>query len=384
MPASRHKDQLIITSPAFDMTDDRLPPTSGNFDFSFEFTLFLYQYNNGKWDFESDTYKRCINIQKRKGCYGLPLFDAFQLLTEHGELVWQDAKSLHNRFTRYFNGKHGFYPTLDNISKMDEIILYGSLPPESIVFLDLCWQIAPQEQKTLKQSTQLRKIPNVTLAEVDGRMGYEMSSLRGNWHYRTYSEPLLKFGLLDMVQLPKKASQKGKGRSPIALCITPLGIKFYEDYLMTFDPQGRTYAKYLEFKAVMDEDEDSRRSGEVAENLNKLEGFEVTNYVWDETSQTMLPVGQDQASAEVPAQQHIENKVQGYVADLLPPPVEIVPDQPKLLPDLSTLETQPTKPTGRLPTRAELRAEKTREQGKSKKSDSSDVVDGEDLKELFG
>ena len=172
-------------------------------------------------------------------------------------------------------------------------------------------------------------------------MHIPLAVIRNNQTLREASEKLIKFGLVEIIELHDMTS--GRGRPPVATRITEAGILFYNDYITQFD----TYSKY---KERMSEPAPEWFMGEArAEEKNKTE---------NEFQPTKPPEQESENSDEQQITEETDGEFQPWVDEEFNDAIE----------------------------KANQRSAKWLEErkAKTKMSDSSDIVDGENLRDLFG
>lgn len=251
---------------------------SGKYDFSFEMVEFLANLSRGKVDWKSDTAKRCLKVATRKGCYSDPLLNPLGIFTEAGEEAAHDAKIIQGRIVRYCYVNKFDLPSVDQTQTMDEIVVYGNVTLHGIRLLQSLWDILPNDKK-LGDGNYIPPMPynwQLETIDLDGDMYMLMSSTRNNPYIRKAVDNLVKFGLVDLLNLPKHPVTKGKGRAPVGFCISATGTRFYQNYLETYDPKAKFNA-YLQAPEEPENTNDSPESTDLpdivdGENLRELFG----------------------------------------------------------------------------------------------------------------
>lgn len=210
---------------------------SGNFDFSQEMVEFLAKLSRGQVDWKSETAKRCFLVATRKGCYPEPLMHPMGFPTDVGERAILDAKIIQARIQIY----HHVNGTTGNDAAMDEIIVFGNISNYAIRMLQLLWDLVPDDRKPIKGDG-MPPVPyswDLAKITIEGETYALMGSVRHNIHIRKAIDSLIKFGLVDLLNLPKPPENRGKGRAPVGFHISPVGIKFYQNYLENFDAKTK-------------------------------------------------------------------------------------------------------------------------------------------------
>lgn len=247
---------------------------SGKYDLSGEMMNFLAGLDRGQVDWKTDTAKRCLKIVSRKGCYLEPLLTPLGFPSPAGEEAILDAKIIQARIM-IFHNVHGTRPGTD----MDEIITFGNIPMYSLRLLQLLWDLAPAGRKPLDDNG-MPPVPylwRIETTTVDGENYMLMSSVRQNIHIRRAVDVLVKFGLADLVNLPKPEGNAGKGRAPVGFHISDNGIRFFTKYLEEYDPTTRYRVRMNEpapewFGGVKDVNEEDPPDEVDGENLRELFG----------------------------------------------------------------------------------------------------------------
>lgn len=244
------RNELVCVHPALDGSNRHLwqgmmyaeEQFSREYDLSYEMVLHLARLNSGTVDFKSDTAKRCKKIAVRKGCYKDPLMHEAGFLTDNaGQRALLDAKIIYGRIMAWHRVHGTNLPSVDETITMDEIIPWGNLSLYSLRMLQLAWELSPDERKP-KKFVALEPVQfewDLDVVEVDQEPYALLASIRDNIHTRRAVEALIKFGLVDLVTLPKAADKKGRGRGRAGFHISAAGIRFFSDYLDNFNEQAK-------------------------------------------------------------------------------------------------------------------------------------------------
>lgn len=219
---------------------------SGKYDLSYEMVEFLANLSRGRVDWKSDTAQRCLKIATRKGCYPEPLLHPLGIPTASGEEAALDAKIVQGRIIRYCHTRGLDIPPVDQVKTMDEIIVYGNLTTPSIRMLEILWNLLPKTKKPIKDDV-IAPTPYkwpIEVRELEGDKFALMSSIRNNMNIRKAVDCLIRFGLVDLANLPKHLEVNGKGRAPVGFYISDAGVRFYQNYLETYDPKAK-FSAYM-------------------------------------------------------------------------------------------------------------------------------------------
>lgn len=392
---------LIMTNPALigqiqallGETDEHndlanLEPIDRDYPMSLEMIDFLIRHSNGNY-IDTDAYRRCANIGMRKGSYGVRLIDDFGLLTDAGLEATKNAKNLDRRLKRYYERTRKTWLTPDTARSLDEIIPFGTLPGYSIRMLkylaDLEGMLSNSSKSDnssdfLKSSVKAMKHQwRIEHVFVDDEPYILMSTVRNNMSARLATEAVYKFGLVDFVNLPKSANSGGKGRAPVGIKLTEMGKRFYSGYLSLFDPQQQFERRLAAQREVLMRDDspvyepyvppanrpqpsDDLPPEEREDKYGRFDGIDLDSF------------------AELNARLNQNLKT----SDLYDPTAPITesneetPDRTEPIQDQTDSFHNVDQPVFR-----EVETP-TRSTKKATMSDSSDIVDGENLRDLFG
>lgn len=241
------QNELVCTHPALDGRHRELWATStyasqqlsGSFDFSYEMVMFLSRLNTGV-DWSSQSAKRCLTAAGRKGCYKEPILHPMGFAAgATGERGILDAKIIQARILVWHRYHGTTLPPVDQTSTMDEIVVYGNLNLYSLRMLQLLWEMSPTKPQLNVAVPPVFHNWSLETVDIADETYVLLSSVRSNMHTRSSVETLVKFGLVDLVTLPKLARQNGRGRAPVGFTITDAGIRFFVDYLSNFSEHGK-------------------------------------------------------------------------------------------------------------------------------------------------
>jgi hypothetical protein len=234
---------LAVTHPALsemqflDGTPLANETLSGKYELSFEMVMFLIRYAGGVWT-GTQTDLRCHKIATRKGAYKDVLINKFDMLTEEGIEAVQDARIIRFMVDAY-KSQHQLPLIKDDLSgvkTMEDIIPYGRVPLYSFKLYRLLWDALPADLKgnfgALQGPPSNWRLP---IFLIDNKPTIPIANVKNNMYLRLASETLIKFGLVDLVFLPKDDYKPGKGRRPLGFQLNETGLKFYHNYLETFD-----------------------------------------------------------------------------------------------------------------------------------------------------
>lgn len=352
MPVTRDGNYLICHHSAFTpRTDDDeeaailLQGFTGRYEMSYEMLNFLLRFNAGNFDVHDNSDTRCFTITKRKSCYNPLLIDGFGLFTEAGKAAAFDAKTLGRLINRLANRPKLWH----QCGKMDEIIPYGRISRYAVQMLQSLW-IAHPDHGTIDYflKTPISAIKLET-TDIEGDAYILLERVRNNMSLRDAANELIKFGLVNLVNLPKPLNA-GRGRPPAGISLTTMGKRFFEDYLAAFDSAVMFQARV---RATAPRDSDEEVSYHV--EAPRISMADVVPY-----DPTAFPV-----DASTPSDEHA------------------VPDAPQPVSDVLGHQEVPLQDHQEVPERDVL-TKPSHESRLPKLSDSSDVVDGENLRDIFG
>lgn len=362
MTAKLIDNVLVLSNPALmvipgveDSYSDfnQLPPLDRNYPLSLEMIDFLVRYDMGSYT-DSEAHRRCFKIGIRKGCYGNRLINDFGFLTETGREALSNAKTLDRRLKHYYERARKTWLTPATAKDMDEIVPFGTMPGFALRMMTYLWEAAlPEDSDNLDNSDQNLKIKKtvpmphnwtISRTAVEGDVYLLMSSIRNNMYARQAADVCLKFGLIDLVPLPKALHSQGRGRAPLGITLSPAGNRFYESYLEAFDPQ-RKFQQYVKtsYRAAHPEE-----FGDVP--------------VPARPTATSTPTASSGYYSLRDSVESVEYEVYGPSPDYNPTAEPDVQDQ-------ITSQDQP---------------EPAHQSQKGPVSDLPDIVDGENLRDLFG
>lgn len=214
---------------------------SGKYEFSYEFAEFLARYERGSWT-ANETDLRCYDISTRKGCYQDLLIDSgFDNLTDTGNDAAMDAKIITAKIIQYYHRK-GISPyDYTKATKMDEIVPYGFPQSQSIFLLAALISYLPVDEhpQYMKEVATRIKAWNMKTSIVEDKEYLLVGSIRNNTISRNAGNQLLKLGLACVINLPKTKESRGRGRAPVGMYVSEMGIRFYADYLQQFSQNAR-------------------------------------------------------------------------------------------------------------------------------------------------
>lgn len=210
---------------------------SGDWELSYEFMKFVKNLYDGRYT-EEDWEKRCVKIALRRSSYNPPILNDFAILSESGAGMMSDVRYLYAVTNRYADQTGHFPRDPQEATKMDEIILYGKLSTYSLRMLRSLWDAdetqASHTKPVTANSLALRWTYDIDL--IEGKNYILMAKIRNNVKIRTAAETLIKFGLLEVFDLPR-TNDSQRGRPPVGAAITDLGKKFCVDFMHRFDPR---------------------------------------------------------------------------------------------------------------------------------------------------
>lgn len=222
-------------------------------EFSVEMIQWLPDFAMGIFMYGERT-NRCSFIASRAGCYKPVLINEAGLLTEDdprtekgGEKAAYDAKVMNFLIEKYYHHAGEPIKPYLNPTTMEELIPRGLLPLYSIRILRFMWNLLSAEEKApykldVLVPTQIAEIPlPITYRAIEvGNNTIEnwmqLASVRNNKYAREATEKLIKFGLVDVKNLPSIA---GRGRPQAGFAINEYGRRFYVNYLNRFNQQQK-------------------------------------------------------------------------------------------------------------------------------------------------
>ncbi len=223
---------------------------SSKWEFSYEFATYWLAFNRGEHDDQNPSHRRCYKIADRRGCYRKPLVHGIGHPTEAGLELHRDVVTMFSRLARWYeqNGKRR--PFWEEALEMDEIVPIGTIPMASVKIMQkLYLALAPDQRKHQK----IHSYPTPVELEYTTLNGKNLLLTRCLHNHRVYREAfeaLIKFGLVDLSDLPRPVEQMGKGRHPVGACLSETGARFYEDYAVDRDPM---VIKELQFQQQLQE-----------------------------------------------------------------------------------------------------------------------------------
>lgn len=234
MPARWVDKDLIITHPALhrpqesfygNMATERFDPT---YQFSWEMVEMLNRLYQGVFDSDNPGHVRALKAAMRKSCYPDVLLNEVGVLMPAGLEATQNARILWQRIMEDTDRK-------PDATKMDGIIVFGRLNIAAIRMLNLLWELLPEGRRGIQDyhaTATYTHVWRTETIEADGTPYLVLSSIRNNIYARKAGDLLIKYGLVDMVNLPSIT----RGRPPIGIALSEPGKLFFEDFLPTFDP----------------------------------------------------------------------------------------------------------------------------------------------------
>jgi hypothetical protein len=213
---------------------------------SLEFATFLKKWEQGDVG-RTEFHMRNFKIATRKGCYPEPLLDQLGIFTEAGLRVLARAKSLLEQVTRYYQSMGlsiSAVPTWEDAASMDTILLAGQITHRNLTFLKTLHNHAfPVDfGKFTMLSMEMPVDIQFQFYKYNGISYLLTGALRNLPHRRKDFELLVKYGLVDLTNLPKPLERKGRGRAPVGATLTVAGVRFFEHFLDLNDP-GRVAAR---------------------------------------------------------------------------------------------------------------------------------------------
>lgn len=210
--------------------------------YSAEFARFIHRTGLGYLPHRTETDRRCFKIANRKSAYGGVLVSELGYLTPLGQEFYADIKRIYQLLTINMQetGEKLPNPTdsevLDKTTQMDRLILKGVLSPRALKYLRIIATLA--KDKPEEQSTPMLLDDDLldNVITHDGAQVLATAFMRVRPNERLAFEQLVKFGLVDLLTLPKLPEKRNRGRNPIAAKITPVGAKFYALWEQKFDP----------------------------------------------------------------------------------------------------------------------------------------------------
>jgi hypothetical protein len=252
---------------------------SGRYEFSLEMCEFLWAVYEGEFDSDNTVHLKCLKIASRKSCYNPPLYlDGFAAMSDIGYDSAIDARIIRHFATELERkGKLPFGGSRV-ATRMDHIIPWGTLTPQAIRMLNVLWKLAPEEQKPdfkYAKPVYPETWHEKTVVQ-DGTNFLLLSSIRSNTYARLAAENLIKFGLVDLTTIiPKDDEKRTKGRLPVGICISPTGIRFYTDYLKTYNMSTKSVE--LQKQEITAFEEQVSKSPEMAKRLEDWRSGTVTD-----------------------------------------------------------------------------------------------------------
>lgn len=257
MGISRHTDLLILNHdslirPTVEIHHHELSGVTLNpsYEMSYEFAKFLYQYRIGEAE-KFTSAQRCFKIATRKSSYGEKIIDDFGTFTEAGQWAVQNARIIVMKMLQWLRREHDFYNTI----KLDEIIPYGQIDGYSMRFMHKLYDLLSPVERTINfpKGIKARTSMNASLGW-EGKVHVVKeglitdkpenwlltSSFRNNAYARKSAEQLIKYGLVDIANLPRESDgtvKPGRGRAPVGIRLSPIGRNFLHGFLNEFDPR---------------------------------------------------------------------------------------------------------------------------------------------------
>lgn len=207
---------------------------SGKYEFSLEMTEFLWAVYEGDFDRNSDSHLRSLEVAGRLSCYNPQLFyPSMGAFSEFGYDAAIDARILRDALLKIY----GLDFKSKNASKMDQIIPWGNLSTQAIKMLLHLWEMTLDADKPPLDYIKPVNVANwrTEVIEYDGHVYLAARSIRSNSYARNAAENLIKFGLVSLTKMHKSEASKGRGRAPIGLALTDLGKMFFVDYANTYN-----------------------------------------------------------------------------------------------------------------------------------------------------
>lgn len=363
MSAELSDKVLVCTSPALAAQLDEYADLKYqgkldyNYHLSFEMMDFLVRYARGGYN-GSDLDKRCYKIATRKGCYKEILISPFGPFTPAGEIALHNARILDGKLKRYYERIRRVWLTPDTVQHMDEIVPYGSIPGYATRMLRFLAELRLPEIPA--SPVPMPVAWHMATVELEGDHYILMGSIRNNMYARNAADTLLKFGLTELVSLPKSEHSQGKGRAPVGIKLTEIGSKFFASYQAKFDP-GTVFTNRLAAeRAVLMGDTAPIATSSPQSNSLRHAAVEV---IYDNDPRSI--VGETNPFAPVETRYDPTAPIETTETPETAEPDEDQLTSPDFEDQLST-GGQSAKTSSR------------------RVSESSDVVAGEDLRELFG
>jgi hypothetical protein len=211
-------------------------------EYSAEFARFLNRTGLGYLPQPDPSDRRSFFIANRKSAYGASLVSELGYLTPIGQEYYQDIKRIYQLLTLHMQETGEKLPNpadtenLENITQMDRIILKGKLTPRSLKYLRIIANLnTPTDPLQPSQPIFDEAIAENVIRHAGERV-LLTAYLRVRPNERLGLEQLIKFGLVDLLKLPKPTENRNRGRNPIAAKITPIGAKFYALWEDKFNP----------------------------------------------------------------------------------------------------------------------------------------------------
>jgi len=232
-------DAWFIAHPSFEPNPGAYPK---DFQMSYEFADFITGWKLGRIG-KTKFHRRNFKIAQRKSCFPKPLMNTLGMLTEDGEAVHARAQQYMRQIALYYESigvARSDIPTWEQADTMDTIVLAGLFEAKNLIFLKTIYnKVHPLTEITLDTTHLDYEMPNdieFDFREYNDTVYMVTSPLRAVPHKRAAFELLVKWGLVELENLPKLYNQMGKGRSPVGATLSAQGKKFYQDYLNRYDP----------------------------------------------------------------------------------------------------------------------------------------------------
>lgn len=252
---------LLIQHPALSQEWVASNLTLPDAQYSAEFARFINRTGLGYLPHRTDTDRRCFKIANRKSAYGGVLVSELGFLTPLGQEYYSDIKRIYQLLTLNMQetGEKLPNPTdsavLDQTTQMDRLILKGVLSPRAMKYLRIMAgltkgpinadvAVLPGNGTPMLLDDDLYE----NVISYQGEQVLTTAFMRTRPNERMAFEQLVKFGLVDLLSLPKDPEKRNRGRNPIAAKITAIGAKFYALWEQKFDPliqQERTWQAEL-------------------------------------------------------------------------------------------------------------------------------------------
>jgi hypothetical protein len=243
MVVMRTDTDLMFRHPAFpqDWVHNNL---SGEFEFSFEFASFLFSWGLNAIETVNPYVAKNSLVATRRGCYNPILIDSIGALTDQGKKAYTEAR-LSIIAIREFYQECGAPMTNhedpNTFQGMDEIIIYGAIPLKCTRILNQAYKLEHTKKDAVLISDRSWDV-KFDVTEILPKDAQEpkkylnLNVLRRHPKMRPDFEKLVKYGLIELTNLPKHDHQRGRGRAPVGASVTPLGKRFYDLFLDKLDP----------------------------------------------------------------------------------------------------------------------------------------------------